>query len=242
MIKVCTGFSPAGYEQYGKRFLETFHKHWPKEFDLAVYTEEPIKVPRGTCESLWQCDGVLDFINRHKNIPDRNGTRIHSKWKERHRRFDYNFRFDAVKFCRQCFIPYHASLDLKDDDILIWLDGDVISLSDVPEKFILRLLCEKEITFLGRVGYHSEIGFWAVRINKYTRQFLKMFSETWKTDKVFELEEWHSAFVFDWCRKKMNLNENNLTPEGRGDVWKQSPLRAYTDHLKGKRKALARAS
>jgi hypothetical protein len=55
---------------------------------------------------------------------------------------------------------------------------------------------------------------------------------------VFALPEWHSAFVFDWVRGIAQLDEANLTPEGRGHVWLQSPLARYTDHMKGARKAL----
>lgn len=238
MIRVCSGFSPSGYEQYGKRFLDTFHKFWPADVDLKVYTEQPVEMPRGHCRSLWDCGGVGDFIARHKDNLERNGRMPNKHWRPRHIKGGYNFRFDAVKFCRQCFIPRHAASDLVDGDVLVWLDADVVTLCTVPKDFIIDLMRGEEIAFLGRIGTHSEIGFWCVRINDRTRSFIDTFAETWASDEVFHLPEWHSAFVFDYCRKAANLRERHLTPNGRGHVWMQSPLAKYTDHCKGERKAL----
>ena len=33
-ITVVTTFSDAGWEQYGKRFVETFTQHWPQDIKL----------------------------------------------------------------------------------------------------------------------------------------------------------------------------------------------------------------
>jgi hypothetical protein len=68
-----------------------------------------------------------------------------------------------------------------------------------------------------------------------------MFAEVWERDEVFALPEWHSAFVFDHCRSKFSLRERNLTPNGTGHVWFQSPLAKYLDHLKGNRKTMQRS-
>lgn len=235
--KVVTGFSPAGYIEYGTRFLETFHRHWPAAIELEAFTEDYVEMPRGTCRSLWNCNGVSAFIQRHKANPAHNGREPNRFWREKHRERGYHFKFDAVKFCKQCFIPERAAEDMADGDILVWLDGDVVTFNDVPKAFIEKLLGPNDIAYLGRRGTHSEIGFWAVRINARTRLFLSMFADTWRTDSVFELQEWHSAYVFDYCLQKAMLRECNLTPNGTGHVWFQSPLRHYTDHCKGPRKA-----
>ena len=238
MIRVVSGFSPSGYEEYGKRFLETFHKHWPKDIDLVVYTEAPVPMPRGECRSLWQCNGATEFYKRHKDNPERTGRKSNHLWKPRYIGKPYNFRMDAVKFFRQCMIPEDAGQGLADDDILVWLDGDVVTFNDLPKEIISLLLNDKDIVFLGRQGTHSEIGFWAVRINKRTREFLRLFADMWRSDRVFELTEWHSAFVFDYCRRRVVMSENNLTPNGRGHVFAQCSLKRWMDHLKGQRKTL----
>lgn len=241
MITVCTGFSPAGFDEYGKRFLARFHAFWPADVGLRYYTEEPVEAPRGTCASLWDCDGARDFIARHRDNPERRGTKPHAKWKPRYIGRPYNYRFDAVKFFRQCMIPANAAQGLADGDILVWLDADVMTLARIPEPFVAQLLGGHELVYLGRAGTHSEIGFWAVRLNPRTRAFLNEFAAIWRCDRVFELDEWHSAFVFDHCRRLAQLDERNLTPNGRGHVWIGSPLAPLMDHLKGRRKALGRS-
>lgn len=238
MIRVVTGFSPKGYQEYGRRFVDTFTKHWPKEIELRTYVEEPILLPRGTAHLLWSCNGAEEFIARHRDDPEKNGRAPNDRWKERHRRFPYNFRFDAVKFCRQCFIPEHASLDMSDGDLLVWFDGDVVTESSPPKAFLDELIGEYDLSFLGRRGTHSEIGYWSVRLNARSREFVRLFADLWRSDLVFDLPEWHSAFVFDHCRKVLSIRERNLTPHGTGHVWFQSPLARYTDHCKGNRKAL----
>lgn len=237
MIRVVTGFHPAGYEQYGKRFIESFAQYWSHPAELVAYTEEPIPMSRGECRSLWDCEGVAEFIARHKADPRKTGHEEFIRWGHRARGKPYNFRFDAVKFCRQCFIPRHAAADMLDGDVLVWLDGDVVFFDHVPQSFPLNPLGSADICYLGRANTHSEIGFWAVTLNQRTRRFLTHLAEVWESDMVFELAEWHSAYVFDWCRVASKLNENNLTPNGRGHVWFQSPLRLFSDHCKGARKA-----
>jgi hypothetical protein len=237
MIVVSTGFSPNGYIEYGQRFLTSFEKHWHPDIILNAYVEEPIASKRARIVSLHECGGVADFIKRHSGIPEHNGKGSKEKWKERHRRFDYNFRFDAVKFCRQCFIPRHTVRYMQDGDIFTWLDGDVVTLETTPKGFLASLIGDSDIAFLGREGTHSEIGYWSIRVNERTRRFVDRLASIWETDDVFDLPEWHSAFVFDHLRKTMPMREHNLTPRGRGHVWFQSPLAAYTDHCKGARKA-----
>lgn len=238
MIRVCSGFSESGYKEYGKRFLETFHKHWPQSVELVVFTEADVEMPRGACRSLWECRGVAQFLARHRDNPERCGTKQHAKWKPKYIGRPYNFRFDAVKFFKQALIPEHASFNLNDGDILVWLDADVVTFADVPDDAIEQIIGDRDIAFLGRQGTHSEIGFWAVRLNYRTREFLAMFADVWRSDKVFDLEEWHSAFVFDWCRRHTSMIQHNMTPLGRGHVFTDSPLRYWLDHCKGNRKTL----
>lgn len=237
-VRVVSGFSPKGYLEYGQRFLDTFDRHWPKSIDLVVYGENPVPMPRGRFHLLSDCNGVTEFIERHKGNPEANGKKPRKGWREREIANGYCFRFDAVKFSRQCFIPEAAAADMADGDILAWCDADVMTLADVPEGFIEGLLQGFDMTFLGRTGTHSEIGFWAVRLNPQTRAFLTAFADVWRSDKVFDLPEWHSAYVFDHCRKASNVRQIDMTPGGRGHVWTTSPLHRFTDHLKGDRKKL----
>jgi hypothetical protein len=243
-VIVCTGFAPAGYREYGINFLDTFNKFWPKSVELVVYTEQSIPMPRGACRSLWDCDGARDFHNRHNDDGRRRGTIPIPGWREKDKTVGYAWRFDAAKFYKQCLIPYDASKTLLQDDILVWLDADIITFAYVPENFIPGIMDGADLAFLGRGVYHSEIGFWAVRVGKQSRIMLQNLAEMYTMDKFIELPEHHSAFIFDHVRKRAEIEGmrvKNLTPHSRrgqygNHIWLSSPLAKYTDHLKGERR------
>ena len=242
MLTVCTGWSPSGWVEYGQRFLETFCRYWPQSVKLIVYAEVPVYMPRGECRLIWEIPGCQDFLERHVNSRKARGTAINpATWKPRAVLHGYNWRFDAYKWCKQGFIPLAASEHAK-GDLLCWLDGDVVTHRDVPEGFIESLLPDgKDVAYLGRgKNYHSEIGFQLYRLPQ-ARPMLQRFRDYYASDEVFQLEEWHSAYVFDKARKETGIAGHDLTPGGVGHVWFQSPLRECLDHLKGARKGIGKS-
>lgn len=242
MTTICTGFSPKGFTEYGANFLETFDQHWPSEVRLLCFTEESVSVPRGGLRSLWTCAGARSFIDRNVSDPQRCGKAAHPAWRPKDHQRGYSFKFDAVKFSRQCFIPEGAAEELEDGEVLIWFDADVITFAPPPKGFIENLLGKHDLCYLGRMNMHSEIGFWAVRLSPKTRAFLAALADIYRSDLIFTLREWHSAFAFDYIRCRAEyLSVYNLTPRGQGHVWFQSPLAQYTDHLKGQRKGMGKS-
>ena len=239
MVTVVTGWSPQGYEDYGRRFLETFHRYWPKEIDLLVYGEETVSLPRGRFISLSSVATIDSFLLRHKDNAAVHGTEPNAAWKPKDRIRGYNFRFDAYKFCKMAMIPYHAVLLMKDKSThLVWMDADVVTLKTIPKGFVQSLLPRnKSVTFLGRRNYHSETGFVVFRIPEAIK-LVCAWHDTYAYDKFLKLPEWHSAYIFDYCLAKSTVESLNLTPAGQGHVFVQSPLNEYMDHLKGPRKQL----
>lgn len=239
---VCSGMHPAGFAQYGHRFLESFHAFWPRRIDLAVYTEERIKVPRGECRSVFDCRGIKVFQDSIKNNLEARGKEPRRGWREKDRQAGYCFRFDVSKFHKQLFIPEHAAESLPDGEILVWLDADVFTSIRVPDDLVEGMLGDADLCYLGRPGTHSELGFWAVRLNQRSRKFLFDLAEIHRSGAVFGLAEWHSAYVHDHCRvqnERLGLKAHNITPNGRRHVWFQAPIGKYADHVKGPmRKAL----
>jgi hypothetical protein len=244
-LTVCTGWSPAGYEQYGRRFAESFHRYVDPAVDLVVYGETPVKLPRGAFRTLREIPGCWEFLQRHDTPVARGqvpteATRKH--WKPSHIEAGYSFRFDAWKFCRQGFIPDHAAMILAQrtpaDQLLAWFDGDVVFHAPITAAALAGLLPPgKDVAYLGRGAKHSEIGFQLYRIPA-ALPMLAAFRETYSTDAVFDLKEWHSAFVFDHARRTTGARGHDLTPGGYGHVWHQSPLRAFSDHLKGDKRKI----
>jgi hypothetical protein len=236
-LTICTGWAPSGWKEYGQRFVETFHRHWPASVQLLVYGEEPVSLPRGRMLPLSSILGAAEFRARHRDSKAANGCDPKPHWRPNWRAAGYNFRWDAWKFSPQGFIPWDAA-QVCDTDYLCWLDGDVVTTKDVPEGFIESLLPRgNAVAFLGRRGTHSEIGFQLYE--KFSAfPMLEKFKDYYASDRVFTLPEWHSAYVFDQARKDTGVPCHNLTPNGEGHVWFQSPLAEYLDHCKGKRKAL----
>lgn len=236
-IKVCSGWHPAGSAQYGRRFLETFDRYWPAAVELEVYVEQREPMPRDACRSLWDIWGaksVDEFMQGNERF---SGRDVQPDWKATCKQAGYNFRFDARKFWKQILIPGAAALDMADGDLLVWLDGDVVTTAPVPLTMVSDLIGEADVCYLGREPKHSEIGFWAVRINDATRAFLSSIANQYHTGEFQNLPEWHSAYVWDHVRRKFQMREANLcAPGARGHVWPNTSLAAYTRHEKGNRK------
>lgn len=237
IVRVCSGFSPKGRSQYGERFLRSFDRRWPKGVELHVFVEQPTPMPREAEHSLWAIPGALEFNARHRADYRFHGLVPQPCWKPREVARGYSFKTDAYKFWKQIMIPEAAARTLNDGDILVWLDGDVDTTSEVPESFVPEMLGHAELAFLGRTNSHSEIGFWAVRINDRTRAFLHAIAEQYRTDRFADLPEWHSAYVWDHVRLQSGLEERNLVRPGlRGHVWPHTPLARHLRHDKGERK------
>ena len=235
---VCTGWNPDGSKQYGRRFLASFDRHWPASVELQVYVETPEPMPRAACRSLWDIPHAREVAGAMQMDERFAGTVPFERWKAKHRKEGYNFRFDARKFWKQILIPGQAAEGLGVGDVLIWLDGDVETIGAVPADFPRNLLGRNgDVAFLGRGEKHSEIGFWAIRINEATRRFLACMARFYTSGGFAHLDEWHSAYVWDQARGLVEMNEVNLThPRAHGHVWPSSPLARYMRHDKGRRK------
>lgn len=233
---VVTGFHPEGYDVYGRNFLRTFDRYWPKEVDLVFYTEEDVPTPRGTQRSLWTIPGVREFIDSHQE-PEYDGLAPVEGWTKKDHHNGWSWRYQCVKFCKQLFIPHHAEQYLPDGDIMAWFDADVVTFHEVPQEFIYDLLGDHhDIVTVGRDRGSTDIGFWAVRINPNTRSFMRDIADSYRNGYILTLREWHSGYLFDhWLaryKEEGRLKHKTLTG-GSGHVWFQCALGKYTDHLKG---------
>jgi hypothetical protein len=244
MTTVVSGFHPAAYKQYARSFLETFDYYWPKDIEMAVYVEEFVEgPPRIEQRSLWRCHGQREFIEAHLDNLAATGRKASECWTNKAlkdlERNGYCYRYDAVRFSRQLFIPEHAVAQMDDGDIMAWFDADVVAFDHVPTGFIDRLLGHTDLVSLGREGASTELGFWAIRVNDRTRLLVHRLAEACRSGHIFTLQEWHSGYVFDrmveWGVRE-GLVHRNLTKDRQGHVWFKCDLGKYTDHLKGERR------
>lgn len=261
-LTVCTGWSPEGWGQYGRRFLESFERYWPADVGLIVYGEDECspqlydyavtqrRITSGRRFSfvpLSHIPGCAEFLERHRdNLAARGRLKLpQHHWKERAVKAGYNWRFDAWKFCRQGFIPEDAA-QRAGTDFLCWLDGDVVTQRPLASANVITGLMPKSkaIAYLGREPKHPDIAFQLYDLRFHHMggvdpwRMLAQFAEFYRSDEVFKLGEWHSAYVWQVTvgRAMFPTAVHNLTPGGSGHVWQQSPLRAWGDHLKGDRK------
>lgn len=246
---VVTGAWGPRRQFYIDNFVAAFDRFWPEDIDLLIYADAPVKLPKlGNRLVLVHnlnrsCPGYSDFIQRHENQLMHNGCEARRGWKRSEIRAGYSFRFDAVKFAGQAFAPAHAMGRLPDGDLMIWLDADVSTFAKVPAGWIDAMVAGHDGVYLGRPAKHSEIGFWAVRLRPKTRTMIETFVGLYRSDALFQLDQWHSAFVWDRAREgSPAIDMHSLTPRGEGHVWFQSALKQYTDHLKGRRKEVGRSA
>lgn len=234
-IRVFSLMWGTAWERYGENFATTFHRFWPEKVELVVVADRQLPLPRGRVADLTAIPGVAEFRHRWKGKDIANGKRPPAGTK----RDDsgYSWRMDAIKWMPQAMAPLAVLDDMYDGDILIWFDADVDTFSPVPLGWPTTLLGDADVACLQRVGRHTEIGFYAVRLNSRTKAFLRRFAEFYATDEVFNLKEWHSAYVFDRALESVDgIKIRNLSPGGKGAVFGASELADHCRHYKGKLK------
>lgn len=237
MLTVVTGWSPKGFDEYGRAFLDCWVRFWPRDVRLLVYVEQLHPVPSSHRIELVHLANIpaADCLEIYDN-PTCRGREALPMWKDKERQAGYSFRFDAWKFCRQGIIPWHAQYGITSGHML-WLDGDVETIRPVTAQDIVQLLpFGKHVAYLGREPKHSEIGFQLYRIPE-AGPMLAEFSRLYSSGEILRHDEWHSAYAFDLARKACPVVKCfNLTPGGSGHVWLNSPLARFMAHHKGKRK------
>lgn len=233
-MRVVTLMWGTAWERYGQRFAGSFAAHWSPTIELVVVTDRELPLPCGRQIMLDSIPGVVEFKARWGTSPWASGLEppFGAKVDER----GYSWRFDALKWMPQALAPLAGAEGLGSGDTLVWLDADVITHAPISEAWINGLVGSADVAMLQRDGTHSEIGFYAMRMNQVCWNVLSRFAGYYRDESVFGLREWHSAFVFDQAIAAYRPRVRNLSPGGKGHVWPRSALAEKTVHLKGKRK------
>jgi hypothetical protein len=244
-LTVVTSFSKEGYSLYGRKFLNTFYKFWPREIDLMIYHEGSYLDGRAKKINLFE--EVYDFLNfmgqYGSDLSLQGKAQIPGhRWKSQWQQEGYAFRWDAVRFCRKIFAIRHAAQLVKKGK-LFWIDADVVTFDRVPAAFIDNLLPEKyALCYLGRLeNYHSECGFVGYNLDHpVCKKFIDTFADTYLNGTFKRYAEYHDSYIFDHIRKSLSIPSLNLVPHNvdRGHVWLSTDLARYMDHLKGNRKTI----
>jgi len=243
-VTVVSGASPEGWEQYGRRFVETFREHWPSEIELRFCGDGP-RYPGFPSDMryhdrLAESAALRNFQERHARNEIAHGRRLapgQIGWSERKLAECYNFRYDAVRFCNKVF-----SIELvartAPPGWLVWLDADIVTFARVPAVLFEALLPPGfALACLDRGNYHSECGFVGYNLqHPATLGFIRRFAAVYASDEVFALEEWHDSWVFDYLRRRERVPSYSIPHCSPKQPFINSVLGAYMDHLKGSSK------
>lgn len=221
-------FNADGLHLYGRRMMDTFDRFWPEEVGLTAFNEgwsertgrERLLPLHAT--SSW----LFAFKARHLGKPVR------------------DYRMDAVRFSHK--VAALCAADEKTDaDVLIWVDGDVVTHSPVTMADLEALAPTGDhwIAWLDRERVYPECGFYMLnRRHERHKEMMEAFEAMYIEDRLFSLPEWHDSFVLDHVVKEARVGTKSLSGSARnsGHPLVNGPLSRWLDHAKGDRKKIGR--
>lgn len=233
-----TSFGPAGYEQYGKRFLQDFIVNFPANQQIAVFYEGDTNRPAESDPRIWYFDlhkdaQLIAFLSRHKDNPIANGVVETPQGRQ------VNYRFQATKFVNK--VAALTAGVLPSSKWRVWIDSDVTVDKQIPEDFFNFLDPEYLAYYIGREGKgwdHSECGFVAYNTaSPKGKEFLADFRDMYIADKIFGEREYHDSWIFDVLRHKFEAQGNKFFDIASGSrkfhPWPHTILGQYMTHNKG---------
>lgn len=242
-IAAATTFSLKGYELYGHKVIDTFYKFWPADVDLYVYYDSP--PAKGWRTQAPNIHYVLLDIPDLNSFKERNAKNPKQSSK--------NFLCDGVRFSHKVFAYVDACLN-KDADIVVWLDGDVITHRPVRKNTVLKWLGGKMAGALFRPWMYTETGFHVFDMrHPKAAEFMGLWKEQYTQDRVWDLPGpspsnkflgYTDCHTYDHVRSGFPADLwYNLSPAG---IKSQHPfvngmLGEHMDHCKGDRKKTGRS-
>lgn len=157
-----------------------------------------------------------------------------------------NFRYDAVRFAHKV-AAIDIALSAADADVLVWMDADCVTHESVDGEWLTGLVGDADFAYLRRVGKYPECGFMMFRLSERTRAFVDSVVDLYKSDRLFDLQEWHDSWAIEHQRFQFEANGllqcRSLSgdAESTGHPLVNGPLGARLDHLKGTRKQEGRS-
>lgn len=242
-----SGFSGAGYKEYGRKLISSFSQSNQNNYDFLVFHHDmkPFVHAKFRQKSQDDIPGLLEFIERNKANPMFDGTGYMSRWSDKERVKGYSYRFDAIKFCRMVYAMWYGAhyAHNKGYEYMVWLDGDTVIRQTIPDFIAQRSLPNNEsYAYIGRGKKHTETGYLVFKVEDCL-PILDLWKDIYDTDNFKNYKEWHSAFLFDRAREEFpEIKGYDLTPGLRGHAMAQCWVGEIFEHNKGdKRKRMGRS-
>lgn len=255
MPTVITSFNWAGYQRYGKKFIESWLEFWPKTIRLIVYYEgkefEDFEFPTGVSwRPIEEVEFLADFMETVNRFPITQGIVGDH----------YDINFDA-RMGRKTFMQVHTARRLGGK--VFWMDADSLTYKHVPEAFLDSCLPDdKFCCYLGRDGwYFTESGFIGFNAEhpmakKFFRDYVHLFisgvfltlAPQFNQERQYVGGGWHDCIAFDTIRfVRISeghggefVNMSRHVPTGTMHPMANSAIGKYVHHLKGARKDTGR--
>lgn len=262
-IAAVTTCNKAGYERYGRRMLQSFVRHWPREIQLYFYAEDFSPEVQNSrvfvLDLLTSCPDLAAFKERHRENLRAHGrppplSRVVLKHKKRKPGTAIclpklkirwvkgrSYLWEAVRFSHKMFAIFDA-VERCGADVLFWVDADVFTFADVPLGYLDSLVPGNcLLSFLSRPNY-SECGFVGYNLrHPAIHTFMASFKRLYTDDTLFMEKQYHDSWLFDVLRRKLESvgYETHDIADGLGarggHVFINCSLGKYMDHAKGGR-------
>lgn len=239
-FRLVTTMNAKGWEESGRRMVESVIANWPAETLPIVVYAEGFDPAMPAVEVRPMPSWLVDFKARFGRTAAHNGQRSGG----------YDYRFDAIKFSHKVAALTDFLLGLVDGEIGIWLDADTFTHAAVTAVWLENLFPEPAyIAWLDRHNTHPECGFLMFRTSHpYHVNFVESFRALYVSGRLFKLSETHDSYAL-WYMVQAKVMSGKLpTPVSlSGDKrWHHpfvnGPLGACIDHMKGPtRKAIGRS-
>jgi hypothetical protein len=229
----------SGWQQYGRRMVESFDQFWPIDIPLYLYAENfqpDHHRPIVQMLPAW----LAEFKARHAAHPYAHGM-IDGK---------YDFHFDCVRFAHKVAAMTEAAAKLE-ADILIWVDADIVTHAPVDTNWLKSLFPEGPyIAWLDRFRHYPEGGFYMMRCSHPAhRTIMARWQQLYETDAVLELAQTQDAWALQHIIHQAERQGLVTTHSLSGEAYRlhrhpliNGPLGKCLDHLKGDaRKVMGRS-
>jgi hypothetical protein len=204
-VTIVSTWSDSGWNVYGKKWVESAKRFLPKEWHVKIYANKKSNnfkwVSWEEAFPIWNM-----FVTKLKNAAyDLNLKNPKKRFEEAHK-----FSFKSFVMMRE--------IETCDTRYLIWLDGDAILQSQIPNNWPELLLDEKAMAVLFEYCedefIHCETGIVVFDlehsdVQRYKKEFLKYYE---KLDLLYSLKRPFDSFVAADVIKKHNISATNLNP------------------------------
>lgn len=221
-----TSFSAEGADLYGRRCVDSW-RHWPATVARVAYVDDPMALSVDTRAT----SHIVGWSVTRASLPESNPLAAVKPT---------NYIWNARRFAVKPFVWYDAAVRISRGH-LIWLDGDTMTHSDVPEGFAAQVLDGADVAYLGRGTMHPETGAVVFRLPE-ALPLIRWCRHAYVMGGYARLDGWTDCHVFRAGIERLQVAARDLSgPSGparwtsKQDAFALSPWVPYVRHLKGSR-------